>query len=167
MRCTRELLACSLVLAVACRENDDAENDTAADGESSTSADDGDSSSSGDAIEEESTGAPADWNSLDERPCPDDSDLTWENFGGPFVLTYCTGCHHSELPADVRQNAPYAINLESVELVRTNADRMWARAADQNATMPPAGAAADDERTLLGEWLACGAPTNEDLGILE
>ena len=166
MRCTRELLARALVLA-ACRESDDAENDTAADDESSTSADDEDSSSSGDAIEEESTGAPADWSSLDERPCPDDSDLTWENFGGPFVLTYCTGCHHSELPADVRQNAPYAINLESVELVRTNADRMWARAADQNATMPPAGAAADVERTLLGEWLACGAPTNEDLGILE
>jgi hypothetical protein len=169
MRCTRELLAWALVLA-ACRESDGAENDSAADDESTTSAadDDDESDTSGDASEEsESTGTPPEWASLDERPCPEDSDLTWENFGGPFVLTYCAGCHHSELPADVRQNAPYAINLESVELVRTNADRMWARAADQNATMPPAGAAADDERTLLGEWLACGAPTNEDLGILE
>jgi hypothetical protein len=167
MRCTRELLACALVLAVACRENDDDGADEAADeAESTSAAADEDESTSGDA-NDSSTGAPADWSSLDERPCPDDSDLTWENFGGPFVLTYCTGCHHSELPADVRQNAPYAINLESVELVRTNADRMWARAADQNATMPPAGAAADDERMLLGEWLACGAPTNEDLGILE
>jgi hypothetical protein len=165
MRCTRELLTCALVI-VACRESDDAPAD---DDESTGAAEDdeSDTSSSGDALDEESTGTPADWTSLDERPCPDDSDLTWENFGGPFVLTYCAGCHHSELPADVRQNAPYAINLESVELVRTNADRMWARAADQNATMPPAGAAADDERTLLGEWLACGAPTNEDLGILE
>lgn len=165
MRCTRELFACVLAIA-ACRESDDAENDSAADDESSTGTDDDDSETTGDASEE-STGAPAEWNDLDERPCPDDSDLTWENFGGPFVLTYCTGCHHSELPADVRQNAPYAINLETVELVRQNADRMWARAADQNATMPPAGAAADDERELLGEWLACGAPTNEDLGILD
>ncbi len=166
MRCTRELFACALAVA-ACRESDDAENDTAADDESSTGAvdDDGDESTSD--ASEESTGAPAEWSDLDERPCPDDSDLTWENFGGPFVLTYCTGCHHSELPADVRQNAPYAINLETVELVRQNADRMWARAADQNATMPPAGAAADDERELLGEWLACGAPTNEDLGIID
>jgi hypothetical protein len=40
------------------------------------------------------------------------------------------------------------------------------RAADQNATMPPAGAPGEDERTLLGEWLACGAPTQADLDAM-
>lgn len=168
MRCTRELLVLLLVSVIACRESDDDGADTAANDDSTSDAADDDDSTTGDASEDESSsGAPPEWMSLDERPCPDDSDLTWENFGGPFVLTYCTGCHHSELPADVRQNAPYAINLESVELVRQNADRMWARAADQNATMPPAGAPGADEREWLGEWLACGAPTNEDLGLLE
>jgi hypothetical protein len=131
-----------------------------------TDEDEGDSSSPDEGTSD-STGARAEWNTFDERPCPEDSELTWENFGGPFVLTYCTGCHHSELPAGMRQDAPQSIDFENVALVRDHAPRVWARAADQNATMPPAGAPASDERELLGEWLACGAPTNEDLGLLE
>jgi hypothetical protein len=149
MRCGPE---CIVALALAACDPGDGEADGEADDEAAAdeaSSDDGD---------DDSTGEPIAWDSLDERPCPDDSALTWENFGGPFVLTWCTGCHHSELPADVRQNAPFAINLETADLVRTNAARVWARAADQNATMPPAGAPALEERELFGEWLACGAP---------
>jgi len=157
MPCAREAIVLVLALVVGCREDDGgaSDEDTERSDDGGTTGDAGDDTTS---ATDDSTGEPPMWNSLDERPCPDESELTWENFGGPFVLTYCTGCHHSALPADVRQDAPYAINLETVELVRQHADRVWVRAADQNATMPPAGAPAMDERALLGEWLACGAP---------
>jgi hypothetical protein len=142
MRC-----AASFVLAIALAGCDDG---SASEDESSSGSA---SSESGD----------VEWMTLAERPCPEDSTLTWESFGGPFVLSYCATCHGSGLPADMRQNAPVGLDFEHVEQVRMHADRIWARAADQNATMPPAGAPAQDDRALLGEWLACGAPTDADL----
>lgn len=104
------------------------------------------------------------WDSFEERPCPEDSFVTYENFGWPHMLTFCTGCHSSMLPADMRQGAPIEVNFESVQDVRQQAGRIWARSGDQHLSMPPVGPAADQERVLLGEWLACGAPTDADLG---
>jgi hypothetical protein len=140
MRCAAEAIAFALLVA-ACdaAESSDAEEDS--------------SSSDSGAME---------WMTLDDRPCPEESFLTWENFGGPFVLSYCATCHGSGLPADMRQNAPIDIDFETVDDVRMHADRIWLRAADQNSTMPPAGAPPADMRTALGEWLACGAPTDAD-----
>ena len=165
--CERILFAAVLVGAIACDRDagDDRYVDDGTSGDESTSDDGSSSDEAGSS--EGATRDPTQWETLAERPCPDDSALTWENFGGPYVLTYCSGCHHSGLPAGMRQDAPVEIDLESVALVREHAERVWARAADQNATMPPAGAPGPDERALLGEWLACGAPTNADLGILE
>jgi hypothetical protein len=105
------------------------------------------------------------WSNLDERPCPDDSFLTYENFGGPFMLTYCTTCHASRLPADMRQGSPIEVNFDDIEDIRERADRIWFRAADGNQTMPPVGPPDEEARTRLGEWLACGAPTAADLGM--
>lgn len=93
-----------------------------------------------------------------ERPCPDDSTLTYDNFGEGFMLNWCTGCHHSDLRPDMRQNAPMNVDLNTVEDVRTHAERIWVRSGDQNLTMPPQGGPDDVEREELGEWLACGAP---------
>jgi hypothetical protein len=105
------------------------------------------------------------WANLGERPCPDDSFLSYENFGGPFMLTYCTTCHASRLPADMRQGSPIEVNFDDIEDIRERADRIWVRAADDNATMPPVGPPDEEARTRLGEWLACGAPTAADLGM--
>jgi hypothetical protein len=105
------------------------------------------------------------WGNLDERPCPDDSFLTYENFGGPFILTYCTTCHASRLPADMRQGSPIEVNFDDIEDIRAQAERIWFRAADGNSTMPPVGPPVLEDRTRLGEWLACGAPTAADLGM--
>jgi hypothetical protein len=102
------------------------------------------------------------WASLEERPCPEDSFLTYENFGEPYMRSYCTGCHSSMLEGENRGGAPSAVNLDDLDAVREHAGRVWARAADQNATMPPAGAPGDEERALLGEWLACGAKTGDE-----
>lgn len=103
------------------------------------------------------------WASLEERPCPDASFLTWENFGEPFMRSWCTGCHASTLPDSLRAMAPVEVDLDSRDAVVQHLERVWFRAADQNATMPPAGGPGLAERELLGEWLACGAPMDADM----
>ena len=98
------------------------------------------------------------WASLAERPCPEGSEVDGQNFGVGFILTYCSGCHSSGVPADERQMAPAGVDFDNVDDVRAWADRIWARAADQNMTMPPVNSVPDADRIKLGEWLACGAP---------
>jgi uncharacterized membrane protein len=100
--------------------------------------------------------------SLADRDCPDESDLTYESFGRPFVLNWCAGCHSKDLPEAERQGAPLDSNFDTLKEVRSDAARIWARSADHNLTMPPVGGPEADERVLFGEWLACGAPTRED-----
>lgn len=95
---------------------------------------------------------------LSERPCEEDSYLTYENFGGPFMLTWCNGCHSSSLPDGERQGAPLGSNFDSLEDIRDRMDDIWDRAGDHNDTMPPVAGPEPDERTQLGEWLACSAP---------
>ena len=95
---------------------------------------------------------------LADRDCPEGSVLTYENFGAPFMRNWCTGCHSSQLGPDDRAAATPGVDLETPELVRRWAPRIWARSADANLTMPPGGGPTDDERARLGEWLACGAP---------
>ena len=55
------------------------------------------------------------------------------------------------------QNAPTDVNFDTLAQVRTRADRIRIRAGT-GTTMPPAGGPSADERALLVEWLACGAP---------
>lgn len=104
--------------------------------------------------------APADPlpSAIEGRECPPGSVLTGENFGRPFLLTWCNGCHSAELPANGRQGAPVGVDFDTDEGVRQHLQRIYARAADNNATMPPAAGPGLEERELLGEWLACGAP---------
>ncbi len=107
-------------------------------------------------------GAPAEqtpYTSFDERPCPDESYLTFESFGGPFLISWCSGCHAAGLPEEERQGAPLGIDFDDIEQVRARAERIWARSGDHNVTMPPVGGPEMEERALLAEWLACGAPT--------
>lgn len=96
--------------------------------------------------------------SLEERACPDDSYLSWENFGAPFMLTWCNGCHSEALPDGERQGAPLNSNFDTLDDVRAWADDIWEESGDHNATMPPVGGPEEEERRLLAEWLACGAP---------
>lgn len=128
-----------------------------------TSGSSGDLASTGDPGSTGATTGPAEYPSLDERPCPEDSILTSEDFGAPFMLTYCTGCHHGSLKEGERAGAPVGVDFDTLAKVRAQADRIWARSGDQNATMPPVGPPPADARARLGEWLACGAPTRDDL----
>ncbi len=149
MRSPPDLLAVLVVLACNPQEESSASTTTGSTGEVvSTSA---------------TTATDGNWASLAERPCPEDNILTSENFGAPFMLTYCNGCHSSSLGAGERADAPLDMNFDTLAEVRAQAPRIWMRAADHNASMPPYGAPPQDERTRLGEWLACGAPTAADL----
>jgi hypothetical protein len=106
--------------------------------------------------------APPPYDSLEARPCPPDSALTWENFGQPYVTSWCTSCHSSALDEDHRAQAPADVNFDDLDAVRAFAPQIWARSGDQNNTMPPAGVAPAVERAQLGEWLACGARQRDD-----
>jgi len=100
----------------------------------------------------------------ESEPIPVDPDacetsfLTYDNFGEPYMLDWCRGCHSSSVPAGMRQKAPASVNFDTLTDVRDFSDRIAARAASFNPTMPPAGGPSEEERTLLAEWLACGAP---------
>lgn len=103
----------------------------------------------------------------DETPsgatCPEDSTLTWDNFGKGFMDTYCVRCHSAKLTGAQRQGAPNDHNFDSVELIRAEIDHTDEQAAagpDAVNTLMPIGdpTPSEAERRQLGEWLACGAP---------
>jgi uncharacterized membrane protein len=83
--------------------------------------------------------------------------LDYENFGAPFVINWCRGCHSSAVPANMRQKAPADANFDDLEDIRTWGERIALRAAGTNPNMPPAGGPTAEERALLAEWIQCGA----------
>jgi uncharacterized membrane protein len=95
---------------------------------------------------------------IDEAKCPTGgTTLTYDNFGGEFLQTYCNGCHSSE--AGNRHGAPEAYRFDTLDEVHQRAPRIFVRAAGPNTTMPPGP---NDppvaQRDQLAEWLVCGAP---------
>jgi hypothetical protein len=93
----------------------------------------------------------------DASGCPPDSFLAYDNFGGPFMRQYCTGCHSTALTGAMRKDAPVGVDFDTLEQVRADTDRIYDLAAESDA-MPPGGGPHPDDRTLLAEWLLCGAP---------
>jgi uncharacterized membrane protein len=95
---------------------------------------------------------------IDQESCPSGgTTLTYDNFGGEFLQTYCNGCHSAE--AGGRHGAPEAYRFDTLDEVHQRAARIFVRAAGPNTTMPPGP---DDppaaQRDQLAEWLVCGAP---------
>ncbi|HWB78925.1 MAG TPA: hypothetical protein VG755_28380 [Nannocystaceae bacterium] len=120
----------------------------------STGADTSSSSSAG----ESSSGGEVP-SSVPGRDCPPDSFLDATNFGMPFITTWCTGCHSSDLVGDdERQLAPPEWDFDSLDAIRASVLMVYLNAADEHEDMPPAGGPSAEERALLGDWLACGAP---------
>ncbi|MBL8970688.1 MAG: hypothetical protein JNK56_08930 [Myxococcales bacterium] len=92
-----------------------------------------------------------------------DNTLTWDNFGQAFLLSWCTGCHNSQLPTAQRAGAPCGINFDSHAGTLPFAASIKVRAVDWQmyegvTPMPPAAIVPDDELALLREWIDCGAP---------
>ena len=79
--------------------------------------------------------------------CPPDSTLTYDNFGESFIADNCLSCH-------TKNDQPH---LTSVDAVRSHAAKIIS-AAVTSTSMPRGSNMTDDERSMLGEWLTCGAP---------
>jgi len=92
---------------------------------------------------------------VDPSQC-EQSYLDYGDFGAPFMLDWCRGCHSAAVPTAMRQSAPTDINFDTLDEVRMFKDRIAVRAASTAPTMPPAGGPGTDERALLAEWIACG-----------
>ena len=104
---------------------------------------------------------------LELRPsgatCPNDSTLTYENFGAPFMTSYCTQCHSSTLAPDQRMGAPLFHDFDTLEGIMAFTQHIDETAAAGpkaiNTLMPMYDPKPTlDERYQLGEWLACGTP---------
>jgi len=101
--------------------------------------------------------------SLMARPCPEASTLTYEGFGRPFFDRYCQHCHGAQVMAEARQGAPTGLIFDDLAAIRAHPELIWSVAADTNRMMPAAGVLpTDEERRLLGDWLACGAASAAD-----
>lgn len=95
---------------------------------------------------------------IDGRECPPDSVLTYANFGEALMQQHCAGCHGEAVEERYRSGAPLEVNLTSHDQVFEWLDRVYARSADDNTSMPVVDTMSAADRTRLGDWLACGAP---------
>lgn len=99
-----------------------------------------------------------------ETVCPPGgTTLNYEGFAKPFMEEYCTRCHHSDLVGSARQGAPDLHDFNTYFGIRGVANHIDESAAagpaSTNRRMPHEGAApTDEERFLLGEWIACDTP---------
>ncbi len=50
--------------------------------------------------------------------CPEDSLLSYENFGKDFMDEYCVGCHSTSLSGASRNGAPSDHNFDSLAAIR-------------------------------------------------
>ena len=95
---------------------------------------------------------------IEDYPCPQEgTKLTYTSFGRNFLTQNCQNCHGQ--PTDDRNGAPSNFDFGTLDDVHAHKNRIFARAASSNVSMPPGP---DDppsaEREKLAEWLACGAP---------
>jgi hypothetical protein len=88
-------------------------------------------------------------------PCADTA-LTYDNFGEPFMLDWCRGCHSAGVPEGMRQGAPIDLNFDTLEQIAFEAPIIKAMAGPTMPMMPPSGGPSVEERELLTEWIDCG-----------
>ena len=92
------------------------------------------------------------FNSRTQEEC---SEMLWNytNVGQPFMMTWCTSCHHGDLREDQRPAGTLGVNFEQHSLVLAQIERIEARALSEPPTMPPAGGPSDAELQRLREVL--------------
>jgi uncharacterized membrane protein len=93
--------------------------------------------------------------------CPNNSTLTYDNFGKKFMQDYCLRCHSQSLNGAARMGAPSDHNFDSLANIQAMAMHIDAKAGSgpnaTNTAMPPSNPKPTAaERTRLSEWIACG-----------
>lgn len=101
---------------------------------------------------------------LEGVKCDSTSTLTYENFGKAFFLDWCSGCHSSTLKSGERAGAPTSFDFDALKDVKAHAKAIFRRSGGADATMPPSVQLPDEQKKLLKEWLACGAPSEKKKG---
>lgn len=101
----------------------------------------------------------------DTGACSREPPLTWGNFGEGLITKHCLGCHSSLMPAEMREGAPVGVDFDTYEAVIQWRDRIDVRSVPDDGGMPPGGGPSEEERAMLGEWLACEVA--EDAAMLE
>lgn len=106
------------------------------------------------------------WGPPTQSTCPNDSTLTYESFGRPFMTKYCIKCHDSAKVGAERHGAPSFHDFDTlfgIMAVSEHIDETTAAGpAAVNDGMPDEGPFPTlMERRQLGEWIACGMPTEQ------
>ncbi|MDP2315712.1 MAG: hypothetical protein Q8P41_22635 [Pseudomonadota bacterium] len=91
--------------------------------------------------------------SAETGPCADAPVVTYETFGAGFLRENCQSCHAATSPD--RKDAPEDVVFDTVDQVWAISDRILARAAIDEPTMPPLGGTTADDRARLEIWLTC------------
>jgi len=79
--------------------------------------------------------------------------ITWENWGEGFFISYCNGCHSSD--SSNRFGAPENITFDTQKEAQEWLDRIHIRTV-QTTDMPPGGGVIEEDLEFLEIWLDCG-----------
>lgn len=88
-----------------------------------------------------------------DADCAEQPVLTWENFGDGFLTENCQACHAST--STDRRGAPAGVVFDTYGDAMAHRNRILARSAGEDATMPPQGGVSEADRERLAIWLTC------------
>jgi hypothetical protein len=84
---------------------------------------------------------------------------TFQNFAGPFFITWCTRCHSSRLTTpEERTGAPQEFNWDVEATVRANLGRIRVQIGVENSMPLNDPRPSCEERRRLVRWIDAGAP---------
>jgi hypothetical protein len=98
--------------------------------------------------------------------CSHDPELTWDNFGSPFMQQFCNGCHSSLVPPENRNDAPIGVNFDTYHGVLEYRYQIRSVTNAEAPSMPPGGGPTVDQYADLLEWMDCKVdPDGDTLGV--
>jgi uncharacterized membrane protein len=84
---------------------------------------------------------------IEPTECPQESTLTYDNFGKDVIATNCLSCHDTKEAPEL--TAVEAIRKHTADILQ---EAVYTDSMPEDSSMPL------QQRELLGEWLSCGAP---------
>ena len=84
--------------------------------------------------------------------CETAPEVSWENWGEGFFLTYCNSCHSQV--SENRNGAPEDVNFNTYSEVKHWKERIHVRVLEEG-TMPLGGGVYPEDLEMLEVFLAC------------